>query len=321
MNRYVIIGGDGFVGNVLCKNFEQQNNDFVVVDVKNTCNQKNFVHVDIRDKEQVKKIKINSDDIVIHLAANQYHLKPPKIGRKKYFFETNVDGTRNILQEMALNGCQKMVYLSTDMVYGLPKFLPVTTDHVKQPFGYYGASKYASEKLCDEFRKKGINITIFRPRMIIGPGRLGILTKLFKLIDKNFPVPLIGNGKNCYQMVSVFDVVDAIILAIQNNFPNKEYNLGSKNPPQVKELLLSLIKECRSKSFLIPTPGTVVKIILNLISCFGIEVMYKEQYKIADVDYLLDTSSTEKDLGWNPKFNDTDMMKEAYQEFLEKYKE
>ena len=41
--------------------------------------------------------------------------------------------------------------------------------------------------------------------------------------------------------------------------------------------------------------------------------MYKEQYMIADENYLIDISQTEKELGWHPKFNDTDMLLDAYQ--------
>jgi dTDP-glucose 4,6-dehydratase len=54
-----------------------------------------------------------------------------------------------------------------------------------------------------------MNISMFRPRLIIGPGRLGILEKLFKLIDMNLPVPMIGSGKNPYQFISVFDCAEA----------------------------------------------------------------------------------------------------------------
>ena len=45
--------------------------------------------------------------------------------------------------------------------------------------------------------------------MIIGPGRLGLLKKLFFLIKNNLPVPMIGSGKNRYQFISVFDCADA----------------------------------------------------------------------------------------------------------------
>jgi dTDP-glucose 4,6-dehydratase len=75
-----------------------------------------------------------------------------------------------------------------------------------------------------------MRISIFRPRLIIGPGRLGILSKLFTLIDANLPVPMIGSGRNPYQFISVFDCAEAARLAWRAGVPNEAYNLGSDNP-------------------------------------------------------------------------------------------
>lgn len=157
-----------------------------------------------------------------------------------------------------------------------------------------------------------MNITIFRPRMINGPGRLGILVKLFKLIDLSLPVPTIGNGKNHYQMISVFDCVDAIICAIEKGIPNKEYNLGSKDSPDITTLLKGVIATAHSHSFVFHTPGSLVKKILGLFDYVGLTIMYPEQFMIADEEYVLDISETESDLNWHPKYNDEDMLKEAY---------
>jgi dTDP-glucose 4,6-dehydratase len=201
------------------------------------------------------------------------------------------------------------------MTYGKPQYLPVDVNHPQVPFGPYGQSKKAAEDICREYRKKGIGITIFRPRMINGPGRLGILKKLFFLIEHNLPVPTIGNGKNCYQMVSVFDCVAATLAAIKCGCPNKEYNLGSKNPLPERELLKTLVKKVGSHSSVIPTPGKLVKVLLGLLGLIGFEIMYKEQYMIADEDYILDISETEKDLMWSPQYSDQDMIIQAYQEY------
>ena len=321
MTRFVVLGGSGFVGQWLVKKLLEEKKNVLVVDTvpfpQKEITGFEFESIDIRDKSALEKIGLSKDDIVIHLAANQYHLKPPRKGRKEYFFNTNVEGTRNVLQAMEKGGCKRLIYFSTDMVYGKPDELPVKTNHPKRPFGFYGASKFASESLCESYREKGMNITIFRPRMIIGPGRLGVLKKLFKLIDLGLPVPLIGDGSNCYQMISVFDVVEAISLAIEKKIPNASYNLGSKNPPTVYELLSYVIKKQGSKSILVKTPGSLVKAILGMLGALGIELLYKEQYEIADEQYIVDTSQTEKALGWEPKYDDASMLEQAYEQYKE----
>lgn len=316
--RYIIIGGSGFVGSELIKELLPKNKkNIVVLDVVPPSFDVAFEKQDIRKKLTFKFLP---DDVVVQLAANQYHHKVPRKHRQEFFEEVNTAGTKNILDKMLSDGAKNMVFFSTDMVYGKPQYLPVDTKHPKQPFGYYGKSKMKAEKICEDYRAKGINITIFRPRMIIGKGRFGILTKLFKLIELNLPVPMIGSGNNCYQMIAVNDCAQAILKAIEHDFPNKAYNLGSYNPPKVKELLKGVIKQNHSKSLLLPTPGKLVKLCLKMMGAIGLEIMYKEQYMIADENYLIDISETEQDLDWHPQFDDTSMLKAAFDEYKEKSK-
>lgn len=277
--------------------------------------QAEYRFTDLRQPEQLDKLPVTADDICINLAANQYHTKVPRRGRREYFFDTNTEGVRNILRMMEHKGCRRLIQYTTDMTYGKPRYLPVDTDHPQDPFGPYGQSKKAAEHLCFEYRKKGMNITIFRPRMIMGPGRLGILVKLFKLMDMGLPVPMIGNGKNHYQMISVFDCVSATLAAIDKSIPNSEYNLGSKNPPCIRELLRGTILHASSKSFLLPTWGRGVKASLWLLGAMGAEIMYKEQYMIADEEYQLDISRTETELDWHPRYNDGEMIRQAYESY------
>lgn len=316
---YIIFGGSGFVGRYLVEQLSQSGK-VVIVDLEKPeyhyAANASYIKADVRKPKTFQKIKLTPDDIVVNLAANQYHQKVPKKGRNEYFFNTNTKGVENILAWMERNGATHMVQFTTDMTYGKPQYLPVDSMHPQIPFGPYGQSKKDAEDICRDYRNKGFQITIFRPRMINGPGRLGILKKLFVLIKHNLPVPTIGNGKNCYQMISVFDCVSATILAIEKGCPNREYNLGSENAPTTRELLLRLVKNVGSKSPVVPTPGRLVKLILDMLGAVGMEIMYKEQYMIADENYILDISETMKDLNWRPKYNDQDMIIRAYKEWV-----
>jgi dTDP-glucose 4,6-dehydratase len=319
----VIFGGSGFVGGWLVKALLQNNEQVIVCDSENPHihDHAKFIPCDIRNSDDFKRIPVSSGDVVINLAANQYHQRVPDKNTYEYFFETNAQGTKNILDFIVSSGGRKFIQYTTDMIYGKPLYLPVDIHHPQIPFGPYGQSKKASEDICREYRKKGLDITIFRPRMIIGPGRLGILKKLFFLIKHNLPVPTIGSGKNCYQMVSVFDCVSATIAAIEHGCPNKEYNLGSKNPPTERGLLKNLIKKAGSHSPVIATNGKMVKAALSLLGAIGIAIMYREQYMIADEDYILDISETERDLHWTPRSSDQDMIIEAYSDYITQFGE
>lgn len=317
--KYYIFGGSGFVGKYLVEKLIQ-NSEVIIGDIvkpeQDYSEHARYIPIDIRKREEFSHLpKAEENDIVVNLAANQYHTKVPRKGRDKYFSDTNTLGAKNILDWMERNGLSHLVQYTTDMTYGKPQYLPVDTKHPQVPFGPYGKSKKQTEDICRKYRARGMHITIFRPRMINGPGRLGILKKLFILIKHNFPVPTIGNGNNCYQMISVFDCVEATRLAIEKGCPNKEYNLGSENAPSTRSLLQGLIKSVDSRSIVLPTPGKLVKLALAMLGCVGLEIMYKEQYMIADENYILDISDTVNDLGWKPRFNDQDMIIQAYEEW------
>ena len=320
--KYWIFGGNGFVGRYLANALLARNEQVVVCDLQDTLHEDistacSYKKIDIRDTEGLSHLPIDKGDVVINMAANQYHTKVPK-NREEYFRSVNTEGTRNLLTMMEQKGCTHYIMISTDMTYGKPQYLPVDTKHPQNPFGPYGQSKLLSEQICREYRTKGINITIFRPRMIMGPGRAGILLKLFKLIDLNLPVPTVGNGHNHYQMISVFDCVSAVLCAIDKGIPNKEYNLGSENAPDVRSLLQNTIRQAGKHSFVLPTPGKLVKAVLRLLDDIGLTLMYPEQFMIADEEYILDISETKEDLVWQPKYNDADMLAEAYKMYQSK---
>ena len=315
---FIIFGGSAFVGRYLSAELTKKGNVIIADTVKpawDLSDGVSYVEADVRDKSTFPVAEFCDDDVVINLAARQYHVKVPRDGRNEFFAETNTEGVKNILSWMDEKGLRKLVQYTTDMTYGKPQYLPVDTGHPQVPFGPYGQSKKDAEDICREYREKGFKISIFRPRMIMGPGRLGILKKLFTLIEHNLPVPTIGNGKNCYQMVSVFDCVSATVLAIEKDCPNDEFNLGSENPPTTHDLLKNLARKVGSKSWVVPTPGKLVKCVLAALGTVGLEIMYKEQYMIADENYILDISKTKDALGWAPQYADSDMIVQAYKEW------
>jgi nucleoside-diphosphate-sugar epimerase len=317
--RHVIFGGNGFTGQHLADALRERGEHVIVCDLATSYNVKPYQIVDLRDPASLRLVKLKRDDIIYQLAARQYHSRPPLFRRRQFFSDVNVTGTENLLKEMERVGCDKLIYFSSDMVYGLPQALPVSVNHPCNPLGPYGESKLAAEQLCRRYRDRGCHVTIFRPRLIVGPGRLGILERLFRLIQRGWPVPLIGDGSNHYQMVSVFDCIAATVTAAQRGVPNRTYNLGSKQPPTARTLLQILIDTVGSGSRLISTPAPLVKTVLWGLDSFGLTLLYPEQFGIADIDYVLDTRKTEVELDWSPHHSDSDMVHSAFREYLREY--
>ena len=323
MSRWVIIGGAGFTGsNLTNKLIEQLNinpSNILICDLEKSLDRiKLPVNLYPCNISQNILPKFKKNDIVIHLAARQYHNKVPWKNRLDWFSEVNFLGTKNILNSIINTDIKGLVYFSSDMVYGIPNSTPVKIDHPTNPIGPYGESKLAAENILISAKNNGIPITILRPRMIMGEGRLGVIEKLFKAISLDRPIPLIGKGQNYYQMVSVDDCSNAIILSVENNFPSQILNLGSNPEFKVKDLLKNLIKEISSKSFLIPLPTKLSKFILNFLDLINLTVLYPEQFTIADKNYIVDISSAKNLIGWEPKHTDLEMMIAAYRNWNDK---
>ncbi|MEP3046781.1 MAG: NAD(P)-dependent oxidoreductase [Roseibium sp.] len=317
--KHILFGGDGFVGRELAKRLLKDGEEVVVADISDAnraaYSKALFVKCDVTDPAAVFGVPMSADDMVYNLSAKMLSPIQVRSKRHEFFYPVNFDGTKNIMEAMDKVGASRLVHYTTDMVYGHTVTYPMTEDHPVSPLGEYGQSKLDTEFLAEEWRKRGMNITLFRPRLIIGPGRLGILTKLFKLIDANLPVPMIGSGKNPYQFISVFDCADAAHRAWKANVPNEAYNLGSLNPPPVRKLLGDLIEHAGSKSMLIPTWGFAVKKTLDFLDAINMPLMDPEQYLIADEMCVLDVSKGERDLGWVPAYRDEDMLIAAYDEY------
>jgi dTDP-glucose 4,6-dehydratase len=318
--KHIVFGGNGFVGTQLVSNLLAKGERVVSADIAHLRIEAEGaltrIPVDLTRRETLDAVPVEAGDMVYNLAAKM--LSPLQVRGKRhdFFYPVNLHGVENILDRMEKAGASRLVQFTTDMIYGHTLDIPKRENARKEPLGHYGGSKLAAERLCEKWRaEKGFSISIFRPRLIIGPGRLGILSKLFKLIDMNLPVPMIGSGRNPYQFISVYDCASACEAAWRAGVPNAAYNLGSAEPPPVKQLLGELIREAGSRSFLLPTPASLVKLTLGLFDRVNLPIMDPEQYLIADETCILDTGAALRDLGWRPQHRDSDMLRAAYREY------
>ncbi|WP_185985081.1 NAD-dependent epimerase/dehydratase family protein [Aureimonas mangrovi] len=320
--KHVIFGGDGFVGRHLAAQLVKDGEEVIVADIARSdlphYQHSTHLTTDVTDAAAVRAVPITADDMVYNLSAKMLSPIVTRAERHAFFWPVNYDGTKNIMEAMDEVGASKLVHYTTDMIYGHTYTYPQKEDHPANPLGEYGLSKLKTEELAAQWRTRGMRVSLFRPRLIIGPGRLGILEKLFKLVDMNLPVPMIGSGANPYQFISVFDCAQAARLAWKAGVPNEAYNLGSDNPPPVRKLLGDLVKHAGSKSMLLPTPAFAVKRTLDFLDWLNMPIMDPEQYLIADEMCILDCSKAKRDLGWEARFRDEDMLIAAYSEYRAK---
>lgn len=321
--RHIITGGAGFTGQCLARLLGQRDEEVILFDLEQArpAGHAACVIGDVTRAADLDRIGLQPDDVVYHLAARQFSTQVPRSGRSEWFDEVNVAGTREVVAAMRRSGAKQFVFFSTDMTYGIPEQTPVPPDHPQRPLGPYGTSKLQAEQIirraqADLAHDGGFAATIFRPRLITGPGRLGILAKLFRLIRAGLPVPMIGSGRNRYQMISVEDCSRAAMRAVELGCPTGPFNLGSATPPTTRELLEAVIKHAGSRSFVLPLPAAPLKTTLAVLDRLGATLLYPEQFLIADQDILLDTADTKAVLGWQPATDDIVAMIAAYDAFV-----
>jgi dTDP-glucose 4,6-dehydratase len=319
MNKIAVVGGSGFVGSALLSRLDALGYDYHVYDLKNSLSlpRDRFTYVDITNRDQLVDLKLDERTILVNLAARQYADNVPRhrSERQSYFNAVNYEAATQLLLFALQRKVRRMIFLSTDMVYGIPVHFPITEDHPLNPIGEYGKSKLKLEQMISDVSKANhdLGISILRPRLISGPGRLGVFKKLFRLIKLGLPVPLIGDGSNSYQMVSVDDCATAILCCIDRDCPSMAFNLGGLPGLNVYETMRELIRHAGSHSVVVRTSSSTAKRVLSLFDKMDYPILYPDQFMIADADFLVDTSRAASYLGWYPTKSDLELLKLAYQ--------
>ena len=111
------------------------------------------------------------------------------------------------------------MHTSSSAVFGIPESNPVLPTTVPKPQEAYGHAKLAAEWACLRAAAGGLDVTIVRPRTILGHGRLGIFGMLFDWIADGADPFVLGDGANRYQFVHADDLASVCLLARPSGRP------------------------------------------------------------------------------------------------------
>lgn len=311
MKTVLITGGTGFLGVYLSRFLIKKGFKVIALDIaeptaKDLEGKIIYIKADIRKRASLEKAFKNIDYIV-HAAAAL-----PIIHDRNEIFKTNVDGTKNVLEEALSEKAQKLVFISSTATYGVPKHLPETETDDINPIGHYGESKVEGEKLCMEFYKKGLAVNIIRPKTFLGPERLGVFTLWFEAIFRNKPVFILGNGKNLYQLLEVNDLCDMIYNALITKKSGEIYNAGAAKFGTWNQDLGALIKHAKSKSKIVGFPVVPSQIALGILESLNLSPIVAWHYKTLPVNSYVSIEKAKKDLSFNPKKGNQDILIESY---------
>ncbi|MFA7677367.1 MAG: NAD(P)-dependent oxidoreductase [Candidatus Omnitrophota bacterium] len=312
MKKVLVTGGCGFFGRHLVKALIRAGYKVNILDKEEAGEpvfdgSAGFMKGDIRDNKAAKEA-CSGLDYVIHNAA----ILPISRVNRGIFREVNVEGTRNILKASLESGVKKVIFISSSAPYGIPKEIPINENTQFNPVCDYGRSKVEAENICNEYRKKGLNIIILRPRTIVGESRLGIFQILYSWIADNKNIYIIGSGKNPYAFLGIKDFIDACILSIEKDLENEDFNLGADKFGSVKEALEELINYSGSSSRIISLPARPAKLILGALDKLNLVPFTPWHYLTCDQPFYFDISKAKNMLGWSPQVGNFEMLKEDY---------
>jgi dihydroflavonol-4-reductase len=180
----------------------------------------------LRDPESLARA-VAGCGIVFHIAAD-YRLWTRQ---PQEMFQSNVEGTRAMLEASKRAGVERFVYTSTVGCIGIPpggigdEQMPATLDQMQGP---YKRSKFLAEDVALEFAKSGFPVVIVNPTAPVGdhdfkPTPTG---KIVVDFARGKMPAYLDTGLN---LVDVHDVAEGHLLACERGAVGERYILGSQN--------------------------------------------------------------------------------------------
>jgi nucleoside-diphosphate-sugar epimerase len=315
--KLAVTGGAGFLGYHLCARLAPLYDEIRIVDIARADPSEypaNVValQVDVRDEVGLERA-LAGVDLVVHAAASL------PLWSRRDILTTNIDGTRNTLKIARRLGIPRVVFISSTAVYGIPREHPIYETSPLQGVGPYGESKIAAERICAEYRARGLCVPVLRPKTFIGTGRLGVFQILYDWVKSGKRIPMIGRGENRYQLLEVEDLVDAVqqALTLPEDRVNDVFNLGAKEFGTVREDLSALCEYAGSGATPVATPAFLAKPVLALLWTLRLSPLYKWIYATADRDSYVSIEKAEARLEWHPKYSNRQALIRSYQWYLD----
>jgi len=321
----LIIGGAGYVGShktqLMCNN----GYNVFVLDNLSTGHEDaidsraTFINGDIRDFDLVCKIlKENKIEAIIHFAA--LSLVGESVNKPLEYYDNNTYGMQVLLKAMVETGVDKIIFSSTAATYGDHKVMPITEDYLTNPTNPYGETKLAMEKMIKwTSEAHGIKYVSLRYFNVAGASldsSLGerhnpethlIPIVLEEVLGKREFLSIFGDdydtpdGTCIRDYIHVLDLVSAHELALKYLVDGKEsdiFNLGYGHGFSVKEIVDATEKVVNKK--------------------INTKIVPRRAGDPASL--VASNDKVKKTLGWEPKYDDINVIISSAYDFFKKEK-
>lgn len=315
--HFLITGGSGFLGINLIRYLLKRGHTVTSFDIAdfNYKDASPNLHIhrgDVRDIDALATAYHNVD-IVIHGAAAL------PLYTEDDILSTSIKGTQNILALSKKYNIERTLYISSTAVYGIPDHHPLLETDPLIGVGPYGTAKIKAEALCEQARQDGLIVPIIRPKSFIGPERLGVFALFYDWAHSGKHFPILGNGKNRYQLLDVEDLCHAIDLAAFQDplLANDTFNIGAKEFSTMREDYQAVLDVAGYKKRIIPMPAAPLIHTLRILEKLHLSPLYKWVYETAAKDSFVSIAKAQQQLGYSPKFSNKDALLRNYAWYLQ----
>lgn len=298
--RCLITGGLGFIGSNIAHKLVELGAEVSIVDacldpygwnfanIKEIKDRVKFTKADIRD-EKAMASAIKEQDLIFNCAGQVSHLD--SMSNPFLDLDINCRGNLTLLEACRrFSDKAKIIYAGTRGQMGSLHYSPADEEHPDNPTDIYGADKWAAEKYHLVYNSAyGLLATSLRINNTYGErhqmrhAKYGILNWFIRLALEGKEIQVFGDGSQTRDYNYIADVVDAMLLAAQNEKTNgKYYLLGSGKETKFIDMVKAVIMAAGSGSYrLVPWP---------------------EERKAIEVgNFFVTYKKIKEELGWEPK--------------------
>ena len=254
MSRVLVTGGAGTIGAAVVRRLLRDPQFEIRVsdqrEAPDWMRQAAEIHTaDLRDPAHAADA-VRGCDHVIHLAAivggiANFHKLPYTLT------EANNALTGAVVRATLDRGVERLVYVSSSMVFERATQFPTTEEHVLEcpaPWSAYGFSKLSGEVYARAAHDEhGLRYTICRPFNAYGPGEMpdrdepgiahAVPDLIAKALDGQRPLQIFGSGEQTRTLTHVDDIADGLVTAmISPAGENEDFNISASREITVAQL-------------------------------------------------------------------------------------
>ena len=293
MNKVLVTGSTGFIGQALCNELTRRG-----VDTVRTSRQRRTEGLipvgDINGATNWYEA-LTGCDTVFHLAARVHVMNDTSDNPLETYRVVNTEGTLSLAKQAVQAGVKQFVFVSSIKVLGEEGHF--TENSIPNPTDPYGVSKLEAEQALIELgAKTGMSVKIIRPPLVYGPGVGANFLRLLNAVKKGIPLPLaLANNKR--SLIFVGNLVDALIACGTSEQKGERiYLIDDGRPVSTAELIEAMAEALQVKPKLLALPTSLIKVLATLLG--------KKQAAQRLLGTLtVDSTLIMRDLNWKPPYS------------------